>query len=232
MIRELLLTPGSRELREKIDKLTRKNGPLVTYFLQADNEDMFLQVLRTLPEPLRRKMSDQYLSLLHHLGAGVYYNETFMLSTTESLAKARKFAYGNQHGHPNPIAQEQAIVIAGWVPIGLDIAVKTAHFLDLRTHRKIEEIGLPHYYPLFPHEHEITLKGGLLPHLILGYLHWEDGAEVFEVNPAVFLVGENWDGVQLPIDQSSWETRILSTEFGAYFNLRDSQVFSQHEVHK
>lgn len=92
-------------------------------------------------------------------------------------------------------------------------------------------IGLPLYKAaVYPLEKEITLKGGLFPHYILGYLHWENGEEVFEVNPALFYVDEYWDGRRLPVDQSSLEDRIRTTEFGAYFQLHNDQLFSQQEV--
>lgn len=232
MIRELLLTKGSRELRDALDKFTQDNGPLVSYFLDADNEEKFKEATNKLSFEQKIKLRDNYLTLLHHIGAGKYFSETFMLSTTVSFSKACEFANGNKSG----VAQSRihdSIVIVGWVPAGLENIIQSRHGYKLRAYDSLNIPGIPVYKEtLFPSEQEITLKGGFFPHHMLGYLHWENGNEIFEVNPALFAVDMHWDGKELPVDQSTWEERIRLTEFGAYFQLHDDRFFSQQEVSK
>lgn len=231
MIRELLLSNYSREQRDTLDRLTRNNGPLVSFFLQADNEKQFREGIDKLSEEQRLRLRDHYLSLLHHIGAGTYYSSTFMLSTTESFTKACNFAFGSKSVVPAAQARETAIIIMGWVPRGLRNVIKALRSTDFRPGSPLYAIGLPLYKAiLHPFEREITLKGGLFPHYILGYLHWENEKEIFEVNPALFDVDDHWDGRELPVDQSSWEERIQTTEFGAYFQLHNDQMFSQQEI--
>ena len=230
MIRELLLNPKSRDVRDIVDKLMLRDGPLVSFFLQADNEKQLLEATSKLSSVQKLRLRDNYLLLLHHIGAGAYYSETFMLSTTESFVRACNFAFGGKTAVPSAQTQD-AIVIMGWVPKELENVVKTMHSTDFRPGGLGHVTSLPLYRtPLYPFEREITLKGGLFPHYILGYLHWENGEEIFEVNPSLFDVDERWDGRELPVDQSSWEERIRTTEFGAYFRFIDDLQFSQQEV--
>jgi hypothetical protein len=232
MIRELLLNPKTRDQRDVVDTITSKNPSLVSFFLPAENEDRLMELAAALPTPERLRLRDHYLSLLHHIGSGSYYSETFLLSTTESFDKASHFALGGNQ-EISSVQKSTGIVIMGWVPWGLENTVKALRSVDFRPTSPILNFGLPLYKQLlFPHEREITLKGGLFPHYILGYLHWKRGGEIFEINPAISQVNYDWNGKELPVDQSSWAERIHQTEFGAYFQLHEDQAYSQQELAK
>lgn len=61
----------------------------------------------------------------------------------------------------------------------------------LRRNINMEAIGLPVYEKsFFPYQKEVTLKGGLLPHYLLGYLHNKRSEKIFEINPALFDVSD------------------------------------------
>jgi hypothetical protein len=65
---------------------------------------------------------------------------------------------------------------------------------------------------------EITLKGGLLPHYIIGYFYLENGVERFELNPAIFKIEDSdWPLEGLPIDQTQFDERIRGTQFKKAF---------------
>jgi len=62
------------------------------------------------------------------------------------------------------------------------------------------------------------LKDGLLPHYLLGYLHVHQADEIFEINPVLFQTDSSWNGVELPVDQSTFSERIQNTLYGRYFS--------------
>lgn len=95
----------------------------------------------------------------------------------------------------------------------------------------MEDIGLPIYEKSFFHyQKEVTLKGGLLPHYLLGYLHNKRSEKIFEINPAIFDVSDTWNGIELPVDQGTFHQRIKNTLFGRYFTLdNEDYQFQQHK---
>lgn len=118
----------------------------------------------------------------------------------------------------------------GWVPKHYEGILNVPDSRVLRRKVDMEKLQLPVYEKsFFPNQEEVTLKGGLLPHYLLGYLHIQQGEEIFEINPALFQTNELWDGIELPIDQSSFHERIANTLFGRYFTFDDeNRQYNQH----
>jgi hypothetical protein len=94
----------------------------------------------------------------------------------------------------------------------------------------LTKVGLPRYRrSFFPKQEEITLKGGLLPHYLLGYLHTYQGQQTFEINPYVFqIVDKGWVKSGLPVDQRDFWAQIPHTAFKTAFILyQDAGTFSE-----
>src|SRR5690606_9730413 len=126
---------------------------------------------------------------------------------------------------------ENPLIIFGWVPYKYEGVLSVPDLRILRRNVNMEDIGLPVYEKsFFPYQKEVTLKGGLLPHYLLGYLHNKRSEKIFEINPALFDVSDTWNGRELPVDQGTFHQRIQNTLFGRYFTLdNEDYQFQQHE---
>ena len=84
------------------------------------------------------------------------------------------------------------------------------------------ENNLPLYYQSFyPGEKEISLKGGLLPHFLIGYLYAEWDSQIhFDINPNFLDItnkSDLWINEGLPIDQSGFWKELDKTKFKGSF---------------
>jgi hypothetical protein len=126
---------------------------------------------------------------------------------------AHTFAWKEEPDH-----SDNPIILFGWVPKKYEGILSVPDTQVLRRKINMDLFNLPVYEKSFFHyQDEITLKGGLLPHYLLGYLYCERGCEVFSVNPALFDTDDSWNGTELPIDQNSFYERMQNTLYGRYF---------------
>lgn len=167
---------------------------------------------------------DYYLGLLHHINKSEYYPSSFLLSASTEFSQAYKFAWSKKE-----IDSEDPLVIFGWIPYKYEGVLSAPDSRVLSKKIKMEDLGLPIYEKSFFHfQKEVTLKGGLLPHYMLGYLHRKKGEEIFEINSALFDTDDLWNGIELPVDQSTFHQRIQNTLFGRYFTFdNESYLFQQ-----
>ena len=74
---------------------------------------------------------------------------------------------------------------------------------------------------IYPSEFEISLKGGLLPHYLIGYLSQNRGLEdEIEINPNFLDLSINssdWIKDGLPIDQSGFLDVLKKTNYTGSF---------------
>ncbi len=216
----------------KIDNIIKsfctREEAIKVFFCNASNEEKFAHELNNFSVKEKILARNYYLALLHHLGRSEYfYSFSFLLSTSTRFSTASNFAYSLQDIKKNPI------IIFGWVPSQYKGVLSVPNLRKLKQTLDLEKVGLPIYKrSFFPKQNEITLIGGLLPHYLLGYLDSEHEDKIFEINPALFKVVINeWDGVELPVDQSSFKEKIQHTSFGKYFTFNPHCVtFSQNEV--
>ncbi|MBB5438539.1 hypothetical protein HDC92_002215 [Pedobacter sp. AK017] len=196
------------------------------YFRNQNNERHFLDRVGTLTQRQKIYIRDHYLALLHHVSKSEYYNSSFLLSATSSFRQAHRFAWKDEAEN-----SENPLILFGWVPKNYEGLLSTPRSSSVRSKIDVDRLGLPIYHQsFFPWQQEVTLKGGLLPHYTLGYLYYQGGALIFEINPALFATDETWNGRELPVDQSTFHQRIRNTIYGKYFSMDENANFQQHRV--
>lgn len=203
----------------------KREAGVINFFCNQDGEQTFINIISRLTLNQRIIVRDYYLGLLHHISKSEYYSSSFLLSTSTDFAQASKFAgKGKNENSENPL------IIFGWIPYQYEGILSIPDIWVLRKNIDMNEIGLPVYEKsFFPFQREVTLKGGLLPHYMLGYLHNQNNRETFEINPSLFRTNDSWNGTELSIDQNSFHQRIRNTLFGHYFTFDEEEsLYNQH----
>lgn len=212
-------------VRNAINRFRRDEVNISAFFRNEANETFFVDTISSLPFSQKIIVRDYYLALLHHISKSEYYNSSFLLSTTIDFLQANKFAYRKESEDSN-----DAIILFGWIPKNYNGVLNVPDTRILKSKIDFHTFALPIYeMGFFPYQKEVTLKGGLLPHYMLGYLHNTNGEKVFEINPALLKTDDSWNGVELPIDQGSFQERIQQTAFGRYFSLDTNNQYNQYE---
>lgn len=199
---------------------------ITTFFRNLTNESIFVEIINGLSSQQQICIRDYYLALLHHISKSEYYASSFLLSTTTSFSQANKFAWNKEDENSN-----NPLIFFGWLPEQYEGILNVPDSRILKRKIDMVTLGLPFYEKsFFPFQQEITLKGGLLPHYFLGYLHNNHEGKVFEINPALFQTNDSWNGVELPVDQSSFHQRMQNTLFGRYFTIEhNNDQYRQHQ---
>ena len=213
-------------IKRAVSNFRKRERGIFDFFCKQYNEQKFINIAEGLPLREQIIVRDYYLGLLHHITKSEYYASSFLLSTSIDFTQAYKFARKREKEN-----SENPLILFGWIPYKYEGILSVPDSRVLRQKINMEAIGLPVYErSFFSYQKEVTLKGGLLPHYLLGYLHQNEGDEVFEINPALFRTSNSWDGMELPVDQSSFHQYMQNTLFGRYFTLdnRNNQ-FKQHE---
>jgi hypothetical protein len=204
-----------------IENFKRSNPLYAEYFLSGDNENVFLETVGTLLENERLEIRDYFLSPLHHLGAIGYFNNSIFLSTSSDSDIASDFSPDRQL--PN---FSEKITIVSWIPRPLmrrDVAHRYSSILN----KTIKKLGFPVYKASFyPAQKEITMKGGLFPHYILGYFRGRKNH--FEINPHFFSTEKTFNEILdegFNIDQSNFHRRLKETDYDAFFWAYDNGIY-------
>ena len=214
-------------IRRVVADFRKREIGIISFFCNKDNERRFIDIVDKLTLPQQIIARDYYLGLLHHISKSEYYASSFMLSTSIDFSRASKFAWNREEKN-----SENPLIIFGWVPYKYKGVLSVPDSRILREKINMETIGLPVYEKsFFPYQKEVTLKGGLLPHYLLGYLDNNKEDVVFEINPALFETNDSWDGIELPVDQSTFHQCLQNTLFGRYFTLEeDNNQFRQYNT--
>ncbi len=212
--------------RKFVGDFRKRESVVIDFFCNDYNEYRFIDIISNLTPKQQIIIRDYYLGLLHHISKSEYYASSFMLSTSIDFSQASKFASSKEEKD-----SENPLIIFGWVPYKYEGVLSVPDSRILRRNVNMEAIGLPVYEKsFFPYQKEVTLKGGLLPHYLLGYLYNKRSEKIFEINPALFNVSDTWNGIELPVDQGTFHQRIQNTLFGRYFTLdNEDYQFQQHE---
>lgn len=212
-------------IQKFVGDFRKRESRVIDFFCNQYNEYVFINIIDKLTLKQQVIVRDYYLGLLHHVSESDYYASSFLLSTSVNFAQASKFASSKEEKD-----SENPLIIFGWVPYKYEGILSVPDSKILRKEIDMGAIGLPIYEKsFFPYQKEITLKGGLLPHYLLGYLHIQRNEEIFEINPALFETNDTWNGIELPVDQSTFHQRIQNTLFGRYFTLgKDDGIYGQH----
>ncbi len=212
MLHKLLFSPVIVSgVQKRIDVFKSKEPDLVTFFQQKNNKKNFFAKVKGSPVNEIILIRDYYLTLLHHIDRSDYYPFSFLLSTTKSFSVAQKFV--DKHA-----ANHDEIIFVGWVPQNQN-AVLYSPFTASGKQDIVEKHDLPTYKKsFFPYQEEISIKGGLLPHFLIGYFYSDRQEAYFEVNPYFINHSKkNWIVDGLPIDQGEFWNKIKDTQFRRMF---------------
>lgn len=214
-------------IRKFVGDFRKREFGIINFFCNQNNEQRFIDIIDKLTPYQQIIVRDYYLGLLHHISKSEYYASSFLLSTSIDFSQADKFAWrGEEKNSKNPL------IIFGWVPYKYEGVLSVPDSRILTKTINMETVGLPVYEKsFFPYQKEVTLKGGLFPHYIIGYLHFERSEKIFEINPTLFEINDSWNGVELLIDQSTFHQHLKNTLFGRYFTLDSEDQFQQYEKH-
>ena len=191
------------------------NKDLSGYFEDYRNVKSFIANITSLDELNKIKIRDYYLTLIHQFEDEYFYPISSLLSVTTdySIADDRFSGVGREK-----------IILFGWLPKKRtnEKYEITYDYLNLAEELLVKN-NLPVYNASFyPDEKEISLKGGILPHYIIGYLYsdWESHIR-FDINPNFMNLKNSsklWIEKGLPIDQSGfWEELKKTNLEGAFW---------------
>lgn len=183
-----------------------KNGGFVEYFLQNGNREKLFNTIASCTESEKLNIRDYYLALLHKVGKVGFHGNSFFVSTSTSHKAAKKFQ------------NNKSIMLVGWQNIPSFPAIK----------KLLISNRLPFAsYPIYPLQREISLKGGFLPHYLLGYIITETSE--FILNP-IFLTTsipiEKIITYGLPLNQQHFFQILNQTNYTGYFTIDDNENYS------
>ena len=196
-------------------KLFLETNPLINrYFSDGNNKVSFLSTISQMDDSPKRYVLDYYFSLLHTIGKSVNGNSYF-ISTSKSIQIAEQF-------------KDDGIIVVTWVPSSERnrqiICYNDINKLD----NFVKEIGLP-YYELSPYsnQEEICIKGGILPHYIVGYACKDS----FVVNQNLLTqISSSYnfecllkDGIYT--DQTHFDDELKKTKYKGGFRCIDGDYF-------
>jgi hypothetical protein len=184
------------------------NSDFYNYFKKQENLNDFLSICESANQEAKTMIIDHYLTFVHQHGENPYYLLSSYLSFSRNYSKANEFAG----------SREEKIILHGWLPIHRNThkyCLTFDYLNDVKDYLKM--LGFPVYFDTYyPDEKELTLKGGLLPHFIIGFEYWEStNPKSFEVNPLLLSNYnlKNWIKNGLPIDQSGFWNTLKKTHY-------------------
>ena len=195
---------------EKVKLFLEANPSINNYFSDGNNKSRFISTISELSDSKKRYVLDYYFSLLHTIGKSANGNSYF-ISTSKSVEIAEQF-------------KNDGIIVVTWVPSSERnrqiICYNDINKLD----KFIKAIGLPYYKTsLYKEQEEICIKGGILPHYIMGYSYKDS----FVVNPNLIThVSSSYDFESLLkdgilTDQTHFDNVLQKTKYKGGFLCMD-----------
>lgn len=187
----------------------KSNPNFFAFFADNKNKAMFSDALAKLGQEAR----DYYLSVLHTAGKVGVSDKSLLVSTSEKYSVARRFA-GRISDHP-------FVLIA----VVRSAARKQGHLKQLLANQ-----GLPTLPPtsqIFSEQVELSSRGGLLPHNILGVV--KPRMRDIVINPHIFSDLNrkiNLATDPLIIDQSEFEANVArKTNYTRWYYTYDEDYY-------
>lgn len=212
-----------------VQQFSWNNKALSDYFKDIKNIDSFISNVSELRKVEKIKVRDYYLTLIHQFENEYFYPVSSLLSVTADYSIADGFSGENK----------EKIILFGWLPLNRrsDKYEITYDYLNL-TEKILSDNDLPVYSDSFyPGEKEISLKGGILPHYIIGYLYSDWDSQIyFDINPNFMSLKDDsklWIEDGLPIDQSGFWDELKRTNFqGAFWVNYKGEYWNENKEEK
>ena len=202
-----------------------QNPVFAQFFLNPNNIAEFITRLESLTPHNKLKARDYYLTLLHSHSNSEYYPNSRFVSTTRNEGIAEIFQ--GKGADPN-----DKVVFYLWMPWS-DYSQFAIRFSYLeKIYAELLTAQLPVYFNRFFHQEEITLKGGILPHYLVGFSYFNDGQKRFSVNPNFIKnnIGEDWINEGMRIDQSDFWNTLKKTAYKGAFMVDGNGVYYEIET--
>lgn len=189
-----------------INSFIQNNQDFYEFFSNETNKTGFISLIDKLDDKEKEQAKDYYLSLMHVVGKSLSPN-SYMISTSKELKRAEEFI-------------KDGIIIVSWVPSS-ERHRQIIKFNDVnKTDSMIKRLGLPSYgVSPYSEQKEICVKGGLLPHYIIGY----SLKDSFIVNPGLLSqISSAYDLNRIiiegiGIDQSKFKDVLKTTKYKGGF---------------
>ena len=194
----------------KVESFLSINPEIKAFFSDVGNRTRFVSIIEKQSDPNKSHIKDYYFSLLHTMNEIIAVNtknksikkNSYFISTTTKIKIAKQFRH--------------SIIIATWIP-SCERNQQIIKSCDVNKYDEfIEEIGLPTYHVSpYPYQSEICIKGGILPHYIIGFSY--EGS--FIVNPHLLTqISASYDFESLLkdgifINQTSFDDEFQKTKY-------------------
>ena len=203
--------------KNTVDKFLKDNPEIKSYFSDERNKEGFLSII-THNRLQKNRIKDYYFSLFHTIGKSAH-GDSYFISTSKSLDIANRF-------------QNDGIILITWVPES-EKDRQIIRFENVnRMNKTIQKLGLPiwHTSPYVEQE-EICVKGGLLPHFIVGYAY----GDYFVVNPSLLSQIQIKDNITniikngIDIDQTKFKDEKQKTKYKGGFLCFDGEIYEKND---
>ena len=200
---------------KEVQLFKTKNIEFCEYFLNTKNKEHLKDKIKSLENVDDKiKVRDYYLSLLHKIGKIGFYNNSFFISTTTDFNVAKKFSENT--------CSSTRLILFSWVSFPMNKIGVSFNYLN-KSSNLIKSLGLPIYNRIFYQaQNEISIKGGLLPHYILGFLKLE--SKEFIVNPNFLNSNKDFIGMVkdgFNIDQTTFNEKLDETDYNGFFTINE-----------
>jgi hypothetical protein len=205
-----------------ISKFSNQNPEFCEFFRCQENPNNFLEKINSFDAEAKIEFRDYYLYLLHTFGEHQYQPISFFVSTSANKdTTAEYFARGEKTSKPIIIVY---FVPEPFYPYGMSLS------LALKFNEKYKDVEIPFYKSdFYPESSEISIKGALFPHYILGIYDLDQ--KTFIVNPHIFsnksnkpikkIIQEGFD-----IEQNDFKTMVAEKTKYAGFVLMQ-EIYSE-----
>lgn len=198
----------------KVESFLSNNPEIGMFFSDSNNRTRFVSIIENQDETNKSYIKDYYFSLLHTMNEIIAANtkdksikkNSYFISTTTKIKIAKQFRH--------------RIIIVTWIP-SCERNNQIIKSCDVNEYDDfIKRIGLPTYHVSpYPHQSEICIKGGILPHYIVGFSYKNS----FIVNPNLLTqITSSYDFEKLikkgiEINQAPFDNEIQKTNYKGRF---------------
>ena len=198
------------------------NRDVIEYFSNNENKIKWKTILSNLNEDEQLIIRDYYRWLLHTASDQRFQTKTYYVPTTLDSEMCENYAYGND-------------VDGG--PVALIYFIPNPFYKYATNFESLFEANhLLKYYSLpvinsemYPDEFEISIKGGLFPHFIVGIYEYNDSRFVLNHH---FFKKENHKILKfgIDIDQSSFYQHLNKTNYKSGVGIFTDGKFTKIEI--